>query len=204
MILSSGKRGEWVQVMTGPLPSASESLTPDARRRIADVCTRFDHAWTAGLNPRIEDFLCLTWPPGERGELLSALLEVEFYYRQQAGETLDPDEYLQRFPDQADTRTLHLPMSGSASPRTPEPYARGTQASEAPLLDHYFPKQLPRNGRIEAERSKRETPRAAPTARPAAPRNDHRSLKWPAATGGSRRRAQKAPERPSRCPIARG
>ena len=55
----------------------SKPLPLEARRRIADACTRFDQACSAGLNPRIEDHIPPEWPPEERGELLKGLLEVE-------------------------------------------------------------------------------------------------------------------------------
>jgi hypothetical protein len=77
-------------------------FTPDARRRIADACTAFDLACRAGSQPRIEDHIPPDRPPEERRELLQGLLEIEFYYRRQAGATVNLDEYLRRFPGQSD------------------------------------------------------------------------------------------------------
>jgi tRNA A-37 threonylcarbamoyl transferase component Bud32 len=88
--------------MSHSAPTPSAPLTPDARRRIADACTRFDQACRAGSGPRIEDHLPAGSPPEERRELLQALLEIEFHYRRQAGVAVDLADYLRRFPGESD------------------------------------------------------------------------------------------------------
>jgi serine/threonine protein kinase/formylglycine-generating enzyme required for sulfatase activity len=106
--------------MNAPLSSGSAPLSREARGRIADACTRFHHAWDAGLSPRLEDFLPANSPPEERRELLRALLEVEFRYRQQTGESWYPDDYLRRFPD--DTAAVRSAFPGQATtPDEPSP-----------------------------------------------------------------------------------
>lgn len=79
--------------------SQSNPISLGARQRIASVCDRFDRAWSAGLNPRIEDFLASDGSAEERRELLKALLEVEFDCRRQGGAAVGLEEYLQRFPE---------------------------------------------------------------------------------------------------------
>jgi hypothetical protein len=88
--------------MSEPLPYQGVPLPPDARRRIADVCARFDAATRDGHRPRIEDYLPPDQLPAERRQLLKGLLEVEFYYRRQAGQAVNLGHYEQRFPDHAD------------------------------------------------------------------------------------------------------
>ena len=89
--------------MNAPRPTSAEPLTLAVRRRITDICTRFDQVWSGGQQPRIEAFLAADDSAAVRRELLKALLEVEFHYRQQAGQTPHLDKYLRRFPDQPDT-----------------------------------------------------------------------------------------------------
>jgi serine/threonine protein kinase len=79
------------------------ALSLDTRRRIADVCERFDRACGDGRHPRIEDFLAAAGSAAERRELLRALLEVEFYHLRDAGQTVRLDDYARRFPGHAES-----------------------------------------------------------------------------------------------------
>ncbi len=86
-----------------PAPSQpSAPLTLAARRRITEAVTRFDRACRTGSRPRIEDLLGGDAETGERRELLRALLEVELFYRTQAGEAIHLDDYCARFSEQTD------------------------------------------------------------------------------------------------------
>jgi hypothetical protein len=76
-------------------------LSQSVRRHIHEVCGLFSAAWKASPPPRIEDFLSRV-PEAERPALLEALLRLELGYRRAAGDTLTLDEYLARFPAQAD------------------------------------------------------------------------------------------------------
>jgi formylglycine-generating enzyme required for sulfatase activity len=73
-----------------------------AHRRIAEACGRFEEAWRAGSRPRIEDFLGADRQGDEQRALHRDLLEAELCYRRQAGEAVHLDEYLARFPEQAE------------------------------------------------------------------------------------------------------
>ncbi len=70
--------------------------------RIVDrACDEFELAWRGGGRPRIED--CLTDASGPRGSaLLRALLAVELESRRALGERPSPEEYLSRFPADAE------------------------------------------------------------------------------------------------------
>jgi serine/threonine-protein kinase len=73
-------------------------LEPPALTQHLDrLCDRFEAAWTAGGRPAIEEFLAEAAEP-DRPAVLRELLLVELHYRRQAGEEVQPDEYLTRFP----------------------------------------------------------------------------------------------------------
>jgi tetratricopeptide (TPR) repeat protein len=98
--------------MNEPLLLACAPLPLEARRRIAEECARFDRALGNGLKPRIEDCIPPDRPPEERRELLKALLEVELYYLRRSGSSVDPDDYVCRFPGHADV--IQEALLGSA------------------------------------------------------------------------------------------
>ncbi len=77
---------------------ASES--PSLLRRVDAVCNRFEDAWRAGQQPRIEDYLSAV-PESDQPALLRELLKLELAYRRDRGDTLLPEEYQQRFPEYA-------------------------------------------------------------------------------------------------------
>jgi serine/threonine protein kinase/formylglycine-generating enzyme required for sulfatase activity len=126
----------------GRFSADADCLSPDARRRIADEQARFNHAIRAGLNPRIEDYIPADWPDDERRELLLDLLEIEFHYRQLAGEPLRVDEYLRRFPDQADAVRSAFPgqptnFDGGAPPLTPPTAETASPGGTLAFLGRY-------------------------------------------------------------------
>jgi serine/threonine-protein kinase len=77
-------------------PRDEEPLSPTVLGRIDEDCDRFEDAWQAGEQPRLEDFLEGAEGP-ERQARLRRLLVVELVYRR--GEAPSKDEYRQRFPD---------------------------------------------------------------------------------------------------------
>jgi WD40 repeat protein/serine/threonine protein kinase len=94
---------------------------------------RFERAWKAGEQPRIEDFLIKVpesqWPP-----LLQELVRVESELRRRAGEEPTADEYRRRFPHHESVITAvfqSAPAASTAADDT-EP-ARSTRATSASL-----------------------------------------------------------------------
>lgn len=80
--------------------NGEEAATSPRIASAEQVCARFERAWQAGENPRIEDFL----PAGaeaERAALLEDLIRVELSYRAAAGAPPRVDEYHARFPHEA-------------------------------------------------------------------------------------------------------
>ena len=75
---------------------ALESLAQAHRVNLA--CERFELAWRAGEEPRIEDVLSAA-APGDRHDLLRELLALEIELRRDQGENPSTSEYKERFPD---------------------------------------------------------------------------------------------------------
>src|SRR6516225_9519800 len=75
---------------------ALESLAQ--ARRVNLACERFEQAWRAGDQPRIEDVLKVA-EPGDRHLLLRELLALEIELRRNQGESPSVSEYNERFPD---------------------------------------------------------------------------------------------------------
>jgi tetratricopeptide (TPR) repeat protein len=79
---------------------------------------RFEIAWLAGQQPRIEDYLG-TAPEPECSTLLRELLLLEIYYRRRAGEDPKPEDYRDRFPALDPdwlTRTFLAPPGANPAP----------------------------------------------------------------------------------------
>ena len=122
-------------------PTRRESPSPlPAEQHITDLCLPFDQAWKAGERPRIEDVLADRGPAGEHGELLRELLEIEVYYRRRAGEAVRPEDYLPRFPEQADL---------VRSVAVVRPAAR-YEETIGDLLSHLFVHQIHHRGQVHA------------------------------------------------------
>src|SRR5215510_15086402 len=66
--------------------------------RIDAICDRFEKSWRAGQRPRLEEFLAQA-PPDDQRLLFVELLRLELCYRRAAGETPDPADYLDHFPE---------------------------------------------------------------------------------------------------------
>src|SRR5215471_15210135 len=93
-------------------PERGDSLPLSVDERIDAVCTRFEAAWQAGQQPRLEDFLGAA-EGSEREALLSELLGVELDYRCQGGSVPAVEEYLGRFP--GDEPLLRAKIEGCAA-----------------------------------------------------------------------------------------
>jgi hypothetical protein len=85
--------------MSESAPPSADSLPSPS---LEPVCERFEAAWKAGQRPRIEDFLDAA-SPAQRSRLLRELLCMELEWRVRSGERPIPEEYRQRFPDDAKT-----------------------------------------------------------------------------------------------------
>ncbi len=79
---------------------AYRTLTNQQLEEIDAFCDRFDEELEKREAPRIETFLAEA-PESARDRLLAELLAMEVEYRTRQGETPRPDEYVQRFPQQA-------------------------------------------------------------------------------------------------------
>jgi eukaryotic-like serine/threonine-protein kinase len=65
--------------------------------RVDEACDRFEAAWRAGHDPRIEDYLAEA-EAADRPALLAFLLPLELELRRRRGEQPSRGEYLERFP----------------------------------------------------------------------------------------------------------
>lgn len=68
--------------------------------RFSEICVRFHWDSAAGVRPNIEQILSQAQPE-EKAELLEDLLRIDIELRISAGEHPDPQEYFERFPEQA-------------------------------------------------------------------------------------------------------
>ena len=73
----------------------------DLRRHISRLCDQLEFNWPDGGSSSVESLL-QSVDLSERDACLTALLELEIDLRQANRETVAPDEYLARFPDQQD------------------------------------------------------------------------------------------------------
>src|SRR5262245_6571968 len=96
---------EHEQVDETPLP-------PTLALQVDAVCLRFEQAWQqVPPRPRIEDYLNGI-VEAARAELLAELLALDLEYRRRLGETPQPEEYCQRFPD--DPAIIHARFHATA------------------------------------------------------------------------------------------
>src|SRR5438552_15739656 len=95
----------------------NSKFPPGQAGRLDPVCDRFEEAWRAGGSPRLEDFL-LEAAEADRPALLRELLALELDYRGRRGERPVPEDYLQRFPELAETfgSTPFLAVAALAEP----------------------------------------------------------------------------------------
>jgi WD40 repeat protein len=98
------------------------AVPPGERSWIEEQADRFERAWRAGQQPRIEDYLAGVVEP-RRSRLLEELLRVEDELRRGRGAPADPEEYRRRFPE--DVAVVDA-VFGTAP--HPAPAARGRPA----------------------------------------------------------------------------
>jgi pSer/pThr/pTyr-binding forkhead associated (FHA) protein len=92
---------------------------PEMLDRVDDLCVRFEAAWKAGAEPRLESYLGEVGE-SERGLLLRELLRVELHYRGRRSERFDDADYLRRFPEYAELiRELCAPSPGTVPSANP-------------------------------------------------------------------------------------
>ncbi len=88
-----------------------DSLSITLLSELNNVCDAFEDAWRAGRRPRIEDFLDGR-TERDRTVLFQMLMEIEIELRREAGERIDPDDYVNRFDAYADViRTMFASTS---------------------------------------------------------------------------------------------
>ncbi len=93
--------------MPAPSPDLFDPLSTEDLRRVDAICLRFERCWCE--NPCLENFFvegeldAFANPNQSKEALFWELLRVEIEYRLKKGEMPKIAEYLQRFPDQADT-----------------------------------------------------------------------------------------------------
>jgi serine/threonine protein kinase len=94
-------------------------MTPEQAIRISEWCDRFEWNWMKGERPRIEEVLSRALPE-DRTQLLEDLLRIEVELRGTFEERPCVEEYLARFPSQAELidRVLReLPSAQAETPR---------------------------------------------------------------------------------------
>jgi WD40 repeat protein/tetratricopeptide (TPR) repeat protein len=90
-----------LQRMMDNSSSARDNPSQFSIRHLERICDRFEKAWQAGQRPRLEDYLG-DMPEPQRAMLLRDLLGLELDYRRRASDTLDTEEFRQRFPKHVD------------------------------------------------------------------------------------------------------
>ncbi len=80
-----------------------KKLSIAALERIDDLCAEFERGWQAKQPQTIESAIAGELSEDERAVLLAELLVLEIDYRRRQGKSPAEHEYLERFPDHADT-----------------------------------------------------------------------------------------------------
>ena len=84
--------------MDGAVSPDGEGRLARPSERVDEACDRFEAAWRAGQQPRIEGFL-VDADAADRPALLRELLALELELARAEGGTPTTDEYQERFPD---------------------------------------------------------------------------------------------------------
>nr|MBC8875047.1 SUMF1/EgtB/PvdO family nonheme iron enzyme [Planctomycetota bacterium] len=100
-----------------------ESIPIAVEQRVDEICSRFEDAWRNGECPQVEQYLGNPEGP-ERRALLAELLAVEIAYREMSGENPNPEEFLARFPNDADLIRLNFEQSPDDACAVPPQAAR--------------------------------------------------------------------------------
>jgi serine/threonine protein kinase/formylglycine-generating enzyme required for sulfatase activity len=83
-------------------PKPDETLSLRQQKLIDSQCISFEDQLRSGADPTIEQFVSNVGPH-ERAELLYELLLIDLDYQRRQGTTPSREQYVQRFPDDADT-----------------------------------------------------------------------------------------------------
>jgi WD40 repeat protein len=133
--------------MTSEPPTTPETLPLGQKRRVDQLCDRFEAAWKAGERPAIEPYLTDVTEP-LLFPLLRELVLLDAHYRRLRGEAPRPADYAARFPQLpawleealapttgtgSDTPTPH--PAAAASPRLGPPAGAGTRLGGYELLE---------------------------------------------------------------------
>jgi serine/threonine-protein kinase len=78
-------------------------LPIEALERIDDLCAQFEQAWQTNQPPAIESLLTAEFSSTERAALLAELIVLDVDYRRRGGASPTEQEYLDRFPEDAQT-----------------------------------------------------------------------------------------------------
>src|SRR5437763_3688965 len=100
--------------MSDSRPQGSADRQKTLSHRVDAECDRFEAAWKAGRRPHIEDHLAAV-PEPERAALLIELIPLEIDYRRLAGDKVQPEEFLARFPS-LDSAWVAAALSGATAP----------------------------------------------------------------------------------------
>jgi hypothetical protein len=108
--------------MTGAPRPHPESLSATQAEALDRACDRFESAWRAGQRPRIEDYLKVAEVP--LPVLVGELIPIEVQWRRRGGESPEPREYRDRFPDHPGAvSSVFGPGASDSRARTAPPQA---------------------------------------------------------------------------------
>src|SRR5262249_18491028 len=117
--------------MSSP-PAGPETCPVELARHVDRVCTRFEAAWKAGQQPRVEEYL-LVGAEAEDAALVKELIPLEAEYRRRLGENPTAEEYQRRFPalDRAG-RELAVTAAATAGYAPPQPTTEPAAGTPGP------------------------------------------------------------------------
>ena len=128
----------------------SNSLSAAGAEELDRTCDRFEAAWRAGGRPDLARHLAEADEAG-RAALMRELVAIDAYWRQRTGEQPCLDEYLRRFPDDAEAVTSALqppalPTGSFAAERSPSTDHLGEPGRRDIGIVHRAADSIPRSG----------------------------------------------------------
>jgi serine/threonine-protein kinase len=94
--------------------NSDDDLPVSLEQQVDRICTRFEAAWKAGAEPRIEDHVA-DLAGALRQEALRELVMLDIYYRRRGGQSCQPRDYLGRFPELPADSLTEAPLSEAES-----------------------------------------------------------------------------------------